>query len=201
VSGEILAATAWPTNADMIVDCVTLGYIHGRVLDPTYGKGNWWNLVRPIDFHAHDLKVDGVDFRNLPYPDGYFDTITFDPPYKLNGTPTDAVDAPYGVDIVATRAGRTQLILDGMVELARVLAPEGHLLVKCQNQVNGGKVRWQTRDFAAHGEMLGLTHLDELQMLAYREQPAGVRQVHARRNYSTLLIFQAPRTVARARLL
>lgn len=190
MSAPILAVQAWPTNAHLIADCVRLGYISGRVLDPTYGRGNWWNVYRPAGLTAHDLKVDGVDFRHLPHADGTFDTVAFDPPYKLNGTPTDKVDEPYGVNVVDTRDGRHQLIRDGITECARVLAPDGHLLVKCQDQVNGGKVRWQTHEFTAHALELGLTLVDSLMILAYRPQPDGRRQVHARRNYSTLLIFR-----------
>lgn len=194
MSDEILAVGEWTTNAAMIADVARLGYLTGRVLDPTYGRGKWWTVWRPAELVTHDLRTDGVDFRHLPHPDGSFDAVTFDPPYKLNGTPTDRIDAPYGVDVVDTRDGRHDLIRAGMTECARVLAPSGYLLVKCQDQVNGGKVRWQTHDFAAHGISLGLALVDSLVMLAYRPQPAGRRQVHARRNYSTLLVFQAPKS-------
>ncbi len=193
MSDLVLAATAWPTNAAMIADVARLGYLDGRVLDPTYGRGKWWTVWRPAELVTHDLRLDGVDFRHLPEPDGHFNAVAFDPPYKLNGTPTDKVDAPYGVDVVDTREGRHQLIREGITECARVLAPEGYLLVKCQDQVEGGKVRWQTRMFADHGEGLGLALIDSLLMLAYRAQPHGRRQVHARRNLSTLLVFRAPK--------
>jgi len=193
-AGEtILAATAWPNNAALIADCRRLGYLPGRVMDVTYGRGKWWTVGgEPEGLVKHDLRLDGVDFRHLPHPDASFDAIAFDPPYKLNGTPTDKVDAPYGVDVIDTRDGRHQLIRDGITECARVLASGGYLLAKVQDQVNGGKVRWQSRIFADHAESLGLEHVDALLMLAYRPQPAGVRQVHARRNYSTLLVFKKP---------
>lgn len=193
MSDEILAATAWPNNAAMIADVARLGYLHGRVLDATYGRGRWWTTHRPDGLVAHDIRLDGVDFRHLPEPDGTFNAVCFDPPYKLNGTPTGDIDGPYGVDVVDTRDGRHQLMYDGMTECARVLAPEGFLLMKCQDQVNGGRVRWQTHMFGQHGETLGLRLVDELFMLAYRKQPHGTRQVHARRNMSALLVFQAPR--------
>lgn len=192
-AAPILAATAWPTNADMIVDVARLGYLHGRVLDATYGRGRWWTKYRPDELVAHDIRLDGIDFRQLPHADGTFNAVCFDPPYKLNGTPTDDVDGPYGVDVIDTRDGRHQLMYDGMAECARVLAPEGYLLMKCQDQVNGGRVNWQTHMFAKKGEELELRLVDELFMLAYRPQPHGTRQVHARRNMSALLVMQAPR--------
>lgn len=191
MTAPILAVQAWPTNAHLIADCAQLAYLNGRVIDITYGKGNWWTIHRPDNLVTHDLKTDGIDFRHLPHPDQSFDAVAFDPPYKLNGTPTDKVDEPYGVDVVDTRDGRHQLIREGITEAARILAPAGHLLLKCQDQVNGGKVRWQTHLFTAHAQTLGLELIDSLLLLAYRPQPSDRRQVHARRNYSTLLIFKS----------
>ena len=79
-----------------------------------------------------------------------------------------------------------------MSECARVLKPGGYLLLKCMDQVASGKVQWQTLKFAAYGvDVLGLTLEDSLLMLTNpRKQPAGRQQVHARRNYSAMLIFR-----------
>lgn len=84
--GEVWAATSWPTNADMIRDIIRLGYFDPQsddVADLTYGDGNWWaDDTRPTSFVAHDLyKLDGVDFRALPEPDGTYDAVMYDPPY------------------------------------------------------------------------------------------------------------------------
>lgn len=189
----VLAIGRWNTNAAMIADVARLGYLNGRVMDVTYGKGNFWTLYHPEGMVIHDLAGDGVDFRNLPHPDGSFDAIILDGPYKLNGTPDAALDERYGIHVRATRDGRHQLIRGGITECARCLAPRGYLLVKCQDQVEGGKVRWQTRIFADHAETLGLTLVDMLHFLAYRPQGARVKQEHARRNYSSLLVLQAPK--------
>lgn len=191
---DILSATAWPTNAHMIRDVAALDYLHEdwRTLDPTYGKGVFWKLWRPKDLVIHDIKLDGVDFRALPHEDGEFQAITFDPPYKLNGTP-DVVDERYGVHVRASREDRYQLIREGIDECSRVLAPKGYLLLKCQDQVNGGKVRWQTRLFADYAESKhGMTLVDSFLMLGHRPQPDR-GQVHARHNYSTLLVLRAPK--------
>lgn len=197
-----MAIHAWKSNAHLIADCARLGYLRKgwRTLDCTYGLGTFWKLWRPDSLFVSDLNpqkcpagecVDFrcADFRHLPWSDRFFDCVVFDPPYKLNGTPTEAVDARYGVDEVDTRQGRMDLIRDGLTECARVLG-DGYLLMKCQDQVNGGKVRWQTYEFTKHAESLGLELVDRFDLLSYRAQPAGVRQVHARRNASTLLVFQ-----------
>ena len=194
----VLAATAWPTNAHLIEACHQLGYIgdDDLVLDPTYGRGVWWQRWRPEKLVTSDVRPglgDEVgDFRYLYWNDEHFDVVAFDPPYKLNGTPDHAIDERYGVHEPTSWQDRHGLILAGIDECARVLKPGGRLLLKCQNQVCSGKVRWQTYEFAAHAQGLGLTLVDELLMLAYRPQPSGRRQVHARRNYSSLLVLRCP---------
>lgn len=200
-NGPILAVSSWPTNAHMIRDVARLGYLHEdwRTLDPTFGNGTWWKLWQPDYLVACDIDPDrsplgrSIDVTRLPMRDGYFDAVAFDPPYKLNGTPTADVDGRYGVHVYRSREDRHRLILDGVTECARVLAVGGFLIVKCQNQVNGGKVRWQTDIVTAHAAGLRLDKVDELHMLGYRPQPEGRRQEHARRNHSTLLIFQRQR--------
>ncbi len=189
----MLAAQYFNTNAELIEACQHLGYLRSSwlILDPTYGKGTFWRTWRPEGLIAHDLKLDGVDFRDLPHPDGHFDAVVFDPPYKLNGTPSQP-DERYGVDVQGTIAERHELIRRGMTECARVLKPAGFLLLKCMDQVASGKVQWQTLEFSTYGvDVLDLTLEDSLLMLTNpRKQPAGRKQVHARRNYSTMLIFR-----------
>ena len=191
----ILAIADRPTNGHLIADAATLGYIGDHVLDPTWGHGTFWTIHRPRHLVAHDLDPDKApgghvaDMRRLPYRDGAFDTVVLDPPYKMNGTATPEVDARYGVDVYASRADRMALILDAVTEARRVTRPGGHVLVKCQDQVNGGKVRWQTDDVTRHAEALGMRKVDALLFPSYRPQPEGRSQQHARRNYSTLLVF------------
>ena len=196
----VMAIDKWATNADLIADCARLGYLREdwRTLDPTYGYGTFWQKWRPDSLVGTDLDPAKsqasyvVDFTAMPFDDGYFDCVVFDPPYKLNGTPsdTDGADERYGVHGDYFRwEDRMQLCRDGISECARVLG-DGYLLVKCQDQVCSGKVRWQTIDFTNHAASLGLGLVDRFDFLSYRAQPAGRRQVHARRNASTLLVFK-----------
>lgn len=184
-----MAATAWRTNAELIVACRDLGYLtaDAPTLDPTWGKGTFWKQWRPDLLVAHDLyTLDGVDFSHLPHGDREFPHVVFDPPYKPNGTPSEP-DEAYGVHHKATRAERMQLCLDGIDECARVAAVR--LFVKCQDQVCGGRVRWQTREFADRAEHHGFRLRDMLHILVTpRPQPCGTQE-HARRNYSTMLVL------------
>lgn len=193
----ILAAQRWKSNAELIADVARLGYIEGTVLDPTFGEGTFWKAWRPDNLCATDAVPHkspsvpaGVDFRRMPWADDAFRTVVFDPPYKLNGTPDEAVDARYGVDVPASWMERHQLIRDGIVECLRVLTPGGWFLLKCQDQVCSGAIRWQTFEFAQHAAMHGAYLWDRFDLLGYRPQPGGRRQVHAHRAYSTLLVFK-----------
>lgn len=200
----VMAISEAKNNAELIVECVDLGYLHAdwHTLDPTYGLGRFWSKWQPTNFRRHDLDPqrapDGpMDFRLLfnHYDAATFHAVVFDPPYKLNGTGgSHPSDEAYGV---ATQGipwqARMLLCTDGIYQCARVLKPGGYLLVKCQDQVCSGKVRWQTLEFAHYARSLSIYPcelVDMLHLASYRPQPQGRRQVHARRNYSTMLVLR-----------
>ena len=196
----VLAATAWATNAHMIEDCVRLGYLDKdwRTLDPTYGKGTWWKRWRPDSLVEHDLALDGVDFRDLPHIDGTFDAEAFDPPYvSVGGRKTSTLPGyhdRYGLtDAPKSPAGVQEVINAGLAECARVLRRRGFLIVKCQDYISSGKLQPGTHWTLTTALGLGLEYFDRLEHVAVksRPQPGGRRQVHARRNLSTLLVFQS----------
>jgi SAM-dependent methyltransferase len=206
--GPVLAIEKGRDNADLIDACFELGYISDadNVLDCTYGLGRFWTRRRPTNLVASDLNPakspvgESIDFRHIPFDDETFDVVVFDPPYKLNGASRGvgpaSCDADYGVAGEAVRwQDRHALIRDGIAECVRVLKYGGRLLVKCQAQVCSGAVRWQDREFADHAERRGARLVDRFDLLGHRKQPAGRRQVHARRNHSTLLVFERGNTV------
>lgn len=194
----ILGATAWANNSDLIADVARLGWIKqsDTVLDPTYGRGNWWKAFRPDTLIAHDLQLDGVDFRDLPEPAGSVDVVAFDPPYIAQGGRDSSTMqlflGRYGfVDSPTTRAGVNELMFDGCVEAFRVLRPQGILLLKCMNYVNGGRYRLDAYDLLA--DLLQRRFRCEDEFIHLRRpgpQPARDRQHHARRNYSHLFVLR-----------
>jgi len=192
----VLAATRWPTNGHLIADVARLGYLDGSVLDVTYGLGTFWREWQPTNLVGTDLdpakspRGCSADVRFLPFVAGSFDAVVFDPPYKLNGTPTATLDGRYGVDVPATWQERHELIRSGITECLRVT--RRYLLVKCMDQVCSGAKRWQTMEFTRHAEDHGARLVDRFDLLVTpRPQPAGRRQVHAQGNYSTLLVFES----------
>jgi hypothetical protein len=195
----VMALGSWRNNAEMIADVAKLGYLDGHVADITYGLGNFWKEWQPAQLTAHDLTLDGVDFRHLPEGDETFDSCVLDGPYRLAGTPDRPAAQPgwrtefdlrYGIDIPRTPDERMALIRAGITEAARVLKPKGYLLCKCADQVVSGAVRWQTLEFTEHARSCGLSLVDWFMFQSYRRQPEGRKQVHARRNCSSLLVFK-----------
>jgi hypothetical protein len=198
LDAPVLAATRWATNADLIVDCVRLGYLRDdwHTLDPTFEGGRWWTLWRPDNLTAHNRDEDGTDFRDLPYPAGTFDAIAYDPPYvSVGGRTTTGLPefhARYGMeDAPSSPAALQALINDGLTEMARLVQPGGVVLVKCQDYVSSGRLWLGTHWTLTHGLSLGLVCIDRLEhVTSPRPQPAGRRQVHARRNLSTLFVLR-----------
>ena len=193
----VLAAYAWKSNAELIADVAKLYFADDPlVLDPTFGRGKWWTKYRPTRLVAHDkYKLDGVDFRALPEADNTFDVVAYDPPYvSKGGRKTSGIkdfDDRYGLENAPSTPEKLQdYINEGLAECARV--SKGLVLVKLKNYISSGKyfnALKKTTDFAE--DVCGLTLVD---MFIHTgppgTQPAGRRQVHARNNYSILLVFR-----------
>lgn len=196
----VFAISEAKNNAELIEECVELGYLHKDwvTLDPTWGDGRFWSNWMPDTLIPLDLDRSkspsglSVDFRDIRWkPKGGYDAVVFDPPYKYSGTPAlGKFDERYGIQKYERWQEREALILDGIAECVRVLARRGFLLIKCQDQVCSGKVRWQTKTFSSRAEDLGCRFVDHLLLPSYRPQPKGRSQKHARRNYSSLLVMQ-----------
>ncbi|MGE4212427.1 MAG: SAM-dependent methyltransferase [Candidatus Methanomethylophilaceae archaeon] len=67
-----------------------------------------------------------ADFRDIPYPDGTFSLVVFDPPHLLNGGESSWLVTKYG----KLDKGWKEYILDGFSECMRVLKEDGVLIFK-----------------------------------------------------------------------
>ena len=225
----VVACRNWRTNADLVYDAWRLGYAIGHVYDMTPGDADALWARRLVKHGEHENEyAEGVtdiwlnwyklDFRNLPHIDAAFDAVFYDPPYKLNGNPDGLpeLSARYGVDVPEKWQARHELMVDGFIEALRVSSK--YVLVKCQDQVVSGHMRWQTDMFKqiADGGVLTLREhglrvnceqltrhrarlVDRFDMIGHhipqpmgksKRYPNGRKQKHAHARPSTLLIFQ-----------
>jgi tRNA G10 N-methylase Trm11 len=197
----ILAATAWPTNAKLIADCARLGYLAEDMvtLDPTYGRGIWWKNWRPTVLITHNRANDRIDFRKLPHDNASFDAVAFDPPYVCpGGRKTSNIKEMHGAygmngDDFHTPAELQQIINDGLTEMARVVKPRGIVLVKCKDYIWSGRYWLGTHHALEHALALGFELVDRLEHVGRPGPQSQTRQVHARRNLSTLFVLRAKR--------
>lgn len=188
-------------NSELMVDCKRLGYLAEPVLDATYGLGTFWNDYMPENLVANDLnpitpEVLAFDFRELHlHWDRFFGTVVFDPPYKMSGTqpkgPQGAanLNGRYGIDdVYLPTEERLELMRSGLVSCCAV--SHKFVLAKCKDQVVSGKVCWQTDMLTRVAASQGFRKRDALHVLSSTRQPPGRSQQHARRDYSTLLVFE-----------
>jgi hypothetical protein len=166
----------WPTNAELVADVASL-YLHPgmRVLDPTYGRGIWWQRWAPDpsiggELVAHDKAIDGVDFRDLPYADDVFDAAVFDPEYAPSGghdtSTVKSIQVNYGrgdgakVKGAKTAEGCQAQMHEGLAEVARVVRPGGLVLAKSQPYIWNNHYWDGSRKLANHAEAIGLVLVD-----------------------------------------
>jgi hypothetical protein len=174
------------------------------VADTTFGRGVFWKQIDTsvYDFRPTDLARDGIDARDLPYPDGSIDVLVFDPPYRYtpaanvkHGTnkPHGEVDALYGLQ--ASAPTRTQGVLllyaEAMAEALRALREGGFLVLKCQDTVQDGRNIWVHCLLLAEAEKLGFACRDMVVVATPSVmRTRWERQRHLRKGHSYFLMLR-----------
>jgi DNA modification methylase len=168
-----------------------------RVADITYGKGVFWKKLDTsmYDFHGSDLVTcpnAPYDFRCLPYTDGSFDVVVFDPPYTHNPGRLIVNDSYKNVE--TTKGMYHDDIIDlyrqGMMESIRILKEGGTLWVKCKDEVESSIQRWSHVEIFLVASSLGLYAVDFF-ILTQKSKPViqHKEQKHSRKNHSYLWIL------------
>jgi hypothetical protein len=205
-----LEVQRWATNADLIEAVFEIHVwpkkwrpSHGpAVMDVTYGRGLWWRNLQhtaAMEFTAHDMRIDSVDYRALPEGDEEMDVIAFDPDYIApGGRKTSTIgefNDRYGLKPeYETPATLQQSINSGLSECARVVRPQGLVLAKTMNYISSGKLVLGEYEMIRHGLGLGLkvedivVHLGDPGPQPKRDSA----QKHFRSNSSRLIIFRKP---------
>ncbi len=202
-------------NADIFPQILALHVPPGSVIaDVTYGKGVFWQNVPPGQYTVKATDIaDGIDCRRLPYADESIGCVVLDPPYmegfyrKENsqkagsGSHTSFRSAYANGDEVngQTRkkgtakwhAAVTDMYFRAGREAWRVLKKKGVLIIKCQDEVSGGK-QWLTHvEIINEYEKYGF-YTKDLFVVVRNNRPSVSRlkkQVHARKNHSYFLVF------------
>jgi hypothetical protein len=183
------------SNGVLIAAAARLGYLDGPVLDLTYGQGAWWTRYTP-----HERTAWTGDFTDTGIVDESAPIVCFDPPYISTGSKTTSTIpdfyARYGIGELSGWRKIRKLMERGMDECARILTPQGFLLLKCMNYVESGRRIWNVHHFADYGQALGLQLVDEfVHLTGGGPQPktnldgSPREQKHARQVHSNLLIF------------
>jgi hypothetical protein len=208
----IVAARKWVNNGELIADVAQLYFPeHPIIVDTTWGRGNWWTHYRPGapgQLIGHDLHtLDGIDFRDLPEPDDYADVVAYDPPYvAVGGRNTSTLgdfNDRYGLHHTPTTPeGLQELIVAGLAETYRILKPARSkrdrppvALVKCKDYIWSGRYWPGAHHTLTAALNLGFALIDRFEHIGVPgPQPGGRRQLHARRNVSTLFVLAKPAT-------
>jgi hypothetical protein len=186
-------------NAALIAAVAPL-YLTGSVLDVTYGGGVWGRRFKPETFAGHDLAMDGVDFRALPYEDGSWDSVCFDPPYvpsRAAHTASPHVKGrfreAFGLNVIRSKADLRQLVDDGLAECARV--SRRWVLAKCCDYAeNSSTFVLGHVAMISEGQRLGL-RVHDLIVHAGGTGPGNsaiAEPKRSRRAHSYMVVFAVP---------
>jgi len=133
-SGEMSSAAA-------VEGLLALVNATSPILDATYGSGDFWRgssrVVFGCDVDPARAKDQVADFRDLPFADGQFPTVVYDPPFH------PYVNSREETQFKGMGSNEKELRADfekGLRECWRVTSR--HLLVKCQGFVHNHTPQW-----------------------------------------------------------
>ena len=166
------------------------------VADVTYGAGSFWKYCDTTiyDFRPSDLKLNGIDFKSLPYDDSEIDIVVFDPPYRY--TPRTnihthhseryALESSLGIyrpsDVEA-------LYLDGILECERVTKNGGFIIVKCMDCIEANLQSFMHASIMQMGSNLYAKDL----IVVCPKSTVGSRhkrQRHLKKTHSYFIVFR-----------
>lgn len=132
---------AFIDSATAIEGLLTLCQANDPILDPTYGNGVFWKnstrLVCGFDAQKDRGPMGVVDFRSLPFANGEYPTVVFDPPFHpFVGSAEERRFSAMGNNGTELK----RFFQDGVRECWRVTS---HILiVKCQGFIHNHTPLW-----------------------------------------------------------
>jgi hypothetical protein len=169
-----------------------------RILDATVNQGRIWGRGKSKYKHVGmdidpSLHPDVVgDNTEMPFVDGSFDIIVYDPPHTGEQGKSKFARV-YGTGVaVGKTGGLAHTYPPFLAEAKRVLPPKGLLLVKLADCTHRNRFQFATAEFyaaaKAHGfELLGYHILPRKNVIL---DPKWQKASHPRQNHSTWLAFK-----------
>lgn len=196
-------------NADLFPQILALHVPEGsEIADVTYGNGVFWRNVPKGKYRVRASDIaQGVDCRDLPYPDDSLDCLVLDPPYmegffrrdnsqKAGGGTHSAFRKYYSNGDERSSGPKwhqavTDLYFKAGREAHRVLRDNGVLIVKCQDEVSANR-QWLTHIEIYNEYLARGFYCKDLFVVVRGNRPVVSRlkkQVHARKNHSYFMVF------------
>ena len=181
----------------IIRDIMSLEDIERFDLDPTYSKGQFYKgIPEPVtrmDIEPRYPVVQKADVRNLPLPSESQESIMFDPPFIAGGAGASTMAQRFSSFKTVKHMWR--FLEESMTELTRVLAPQGTLVVKCQDLINGRTQYLTHYELITYALERGLYPKD-MYVLTAKSRPIREnikKQSHARKYHCYFLVFKKAR--------
>lgn len=164
--------------------------------DVTFSKGAFWKgLEEPsfkFDVCPSPKRPDVVqaDCRHLPVEDSSFESVMYDPPFIV----AHGKDSVIGNRFSSYKSMKElwQFYDDSLKEFSRVIKKKGHLIVKCQDIVSGGKNHLSHVFICNKAEEYGFENVDLFVLTARHRMKTHntTQQKHARKFHSYFLVFK-----------
>ena len=125
---------------EILKDIIQLHCPNGFDVDPTFRTGGFYKAGVPVprycfDLEPRDPRCKQSDCRSLPLEDDSVESIIFDPPFLAAGGKKGRMHQEYGTfDSIGEMES---MYKESLVEFKRILRPQGILVFKCQDFVNG----------------------------------------------------------------
>ena len=166
-----------------------------RVLDMTYGKGNFWKWPYRFSLTGADIAHDKgglqADSRRLPFDDASFDVAVIDPPF-MHGATANGYSSTVGLNRDFSRLCSQAVVLTlykALLQEAYRLVSVG-VVVKCKDIIESGKFAHMSAKVSAALEEVGFVLDDKVVFvpdIVLARDPRW-KQWHFRRQESYFLI-------------
>ena len=173
-------------------------YLDGKPfeLDPTYSKGRLYKSGIPEPSIKSDLmpQVDDclcIDATDMPWDDESIRSVIFDPPFiggaSPTGNPTSRIQIQFGAYKNITQL--YEFYQKAIREIYRILVPNGILVFKCQDVIEGRKQHWSHIEI--YNMATGLFYGEDLFILLAKTRLFNwKKQFHARKYHCYFWVFR-----------